>query len=679
MQPLDHHVEQVAVGQIDPVPRPQQGGEPMLVPVLRLPEGDQEVLVQGVRLELLEALQVGDPAGTDRVGDHVGELRVGHLDEAARGDTVGHVGEPLRPQRGEVRQHLVAQQLTVQLGDTVDLGRGDGGEVGHPDAPVGVLGDDRHPAGAQLVARERLADLGQEVLVDAVDDLQVARQQAAEQVGRPHLEGLREQRVAGVGEAPVGDLPGLLPLEAALVHQDAHQLRHRDHRVGVVELEDDPVRQVVEVEVLLQLVVDEVAQRAGHEEVLLLQSQLLALRGGVLGVEHLGDVLGEGLGPHRLGVVTGIEDRQVEGLRRLRAPQPQRVDPAVEVAGDHVVVRHAQHVPGGHPGGPFPAVLVDGPLGVTAEVHLHRLLGVRELPRRAEREPGVGLLDLTAVHEGLAEDAVLVADAVADAGHVHRRQRVDEAGGEPPEATVAEAGLHLLAAQGGQIDAALLEALLGDLVQVGGHQGVAELAAEQVLRGEIADRLGLGLVRLAARLQPAGHQVLADGAGQCQVLVVDAGMRQLHALRRVQLTEEGRDEAVHRMRRRLDRGQGERMRGRAGRALLAVGRRGRLVGRGGAAAGRLLRVVWHGPQHTGCDLATASRGAVPGCCPAVESCPPGAAREIAHLRCGRWASGRSSARCSQPGVLSPGGPRPRSRPGTAGGRGRRRPPPCASA
>jgi len=45
----------------------------------------------------------------------------------------------------------------------------------------------------------------------------------------------------------------------------------------VVELEDDPVRQVPQVEVRRQDLVQEVPDRARDEEVLLLEAQLLAL------------------------------------------------------------------------------------------------------------------------------------------------------------------------------------------------------------------------------------------------------------------------------------------------------------------------------------------------------------------------------------------------------------------
>ena len=198
---------------------------------------------------------------------------------------------------------------------------------------------------------------------------------------------------------------------------------------------------------LRQHEVEEVVDRGGDEEVLLLQPQLLALRRGVLGVEHLGDVLREGLRADGLLVVAGVEDPQVERVGGDRPPQPQRVHPAVLVAGDHVVVRDGLDLPARHPAGALDAVGVGVLLGVTAEGDDLRGLGVRELPRRAEGEPGVGLLDLAAVDEGLPEDAVLVADAVADAGHAHGGQRVDEAGGQPTQTAVAQTRLDLLGPQ----------------------------------------------------------------------------------------------------------------------------------------------------------------------------------------------------------------------------------------
>ncbi|WP_454227643.1 hypothetical protein [Propioniciclava flava] len=155
----------------------------------------------------------------------------------------------------------------------------------------------------------------------------------------------------------------------------------------------------------------------------------------------------------------------------------------------------------------------------------------------------------------------------------------DEASGQATQAAVTETRLDLLVAQRRQVDPAQRETLLGDVGQVGGQQRVAELAAQQVLRGQVADDLRLVLLRLAAGLQPPGHQVVAHGGGERQVLVVDAGTRQCHALIGVQLVKELADEAVDGKGRRPHRRGSEGV----GRGLrrpedTMVGRRG-LVGR----------------------------------------------------------------------------------------------------
>ena len=539
-------------------------------------------------LELAQALEVGRPAGADGLGDEVGQPRVREPDEPPRCDAVRHVRELARVELVEVGQHLLAQQLRVQLGDAVDLRARDGREVGHAHRAVGELADDRHVADAHLVVAVALAHLVEELLVDAVDDLEVARQQPAEQVDRPHLEGFGQQGVARVGEAFLGDRPRGIPVHLLLVDEHAHELGHADHRVRVVQLEDDAVGQGREVEVVGQLL-EEVADGCRDEEVLLLQPQFLALRGGVFGVEHLGDVLGVGLGADGLFVVARVEHPQVERVGRLRAPEPQRVDAAVQVARHHVVVGHRLHVPARHPARALGALVVVG-LGVAAERDAPRRLGVRELPGRSEGEPRVGLLDLLAVYERLAEDAVLVADAVADVRDAEGRKRVDEARREAPEAAVAEAGLDLLRAQSVDVDAARGHRVGRDLGEPRREQVVVELTAEQVLGGQVRDPLGLLLPLAAQVFEPARHKVVAHRERQREVAVGVTRCREGDAPLVVEVAQELSHEPVDRARGAGDRGEGERVRGaervrdRGGVGGLG-GRRGLGVGFGRLAGG----------------------------------------------------------------------------------------------
>ena len=72
----------------------------------------------------------------------------------------------------------------------------------------------------------------------------------------------------------------------------------------------------------------------------------------------------------------------------------------------------------------------------------------------------------------------------------------------------------------------------------GRQQRVVQLAAEQVLRRQVGDGLGLGLHLRAERLQPAGHQLLADGPGEGEVQVVLRRAGQRHPLAELQPFEE---------------------------------------------------------------------------------------------------------------------------------------------
>ncbi len=89
------------------------------------------------------------------------------------------------------------------------------------------------------------------------------------------------------------------------------------------------------------------------------------------------------------------------------------------------------------------AALIVEELGVPAEVHVARVFGTFQLPGIAVAQPVIGLLDLIAVGDVLAEHAVLVAYAVAHHRQLQRCAAVEKAGCQAPQAAVAEAGVVL--------------------------------------------------------------------------------------------------------------------------------------------------------------------------------------------------------------------------------------------
>src|SRR5262249_11313597 len=66
-----------------------------------------------------------------------------------------------------------------------------------------------------------------------------------------------------------------------------------------------------------------------------------------------------------------------------------------------------------------------------------------DFPGVGTTEPVVGMLDLPAAGDLLAENSVLVPQAIADRRDFERCHRVEEAGGEPAQTAVAQTGVRL--------------------------------------------------------------------------------------------------------------------------------------------------------------------------------------------------------------------------------------------
>ena len=173
-------------------------------------------------------------------------------------------------------------------------------------------------------------------------------------------------------------------------------------------------------------------------------------------------------------------------------------------------------------------------LDAAAEADVVGGLAAVELPGVAVLEPGLGQLDLVAVDDLLAEEAVAVADAVAVGRHADRRHALHEAGGEPPEAAVAERGVGLELGDLVEVDVEQLQRRAHRLGQPEVRDRVAHQPADQELEAEVVDPLLALEVGGAGRVHPvldgavAGDQdhrlqpvvrlgdlrVLADAVGQ---------------------------------------------------------------------------------------------------------------------------------------------------------------------
>ena len=290
--------------------------------------------------------------------------------------------------------------------------------------------------------------------------------------------------------------------------------------MGVVDLDGDLVGQRVEVLLRPAVAAQDVLEGRAGQEVLLAQAQLLPHRDLVVRVEHARDVLAVHRPVDRPDVVAGVEVLEVEEVRAVGRPEPQDVDRIVAVARDRHVARHG------------PELLRVDPLAARAPVgerppgdvavHLDRVRRLRtvDLPRRPEAQPVVGLLRLLALVDRLAEHPELVAQAVAHRGDLERRQRVEEARREAPQAAVAQPGVGLDLEELRRGESQLLHRVRERLGEAEVDDAVPARAAGEVLHRQVVGALHVPVVIDLLGGDPAVDEPVADRGGRAPVLVV---------------------------------------------------------------------------------------------------------------------------------------------------------------
>ena len=176
---------------------------------------------------------------------------------------------------------------------------------------------------------------------------------------------------------------------------------------------------------------------------------------------------------------------------------------------------------------------------MAAEFDFEGVFGALQRPGIAETEPLVGGFHLPAVANLLIEDAVLVANAIADGGNVERGEGIHEAGGETAESAVAQARLFFLLDERLEIEAQLAHGLLGFVVDAEVDEIVGEVRAGEELGGEVADDADVLGPVVEDGLNPALDQAVADGVRERHVEVVDGGPLARPALHEEEVVEEG--------------------------------------------------------------------------------------------------------------------------------------------
>src|SRR6185312_4339194 len=121
-------------------------------------------------------------------------------------------------------------------------------------------------------------------------------------------------------------------------------------------------------------------------------------------------------------------------------------------------------------------------------------------------QPVVGPLDLATLHDFLPKDAVLVPKTVSHRRDASRSKRVHEAGGEPPEPSIAERGFRLLLDQPLEIESFASDERVHLSLETQARDMALQRSAWQILEREIVDPLGAGARVGALRREPSRRQ-----------------------------------------------------------------------------------------------------------------------------------------------------------------------------
>ena len=419
-------------------------------------------------------------------------------------DAVGDIGEALGCDGVKIVEEVVLENVAVQAGHAVDLLAGRKAEVCHVHLTVA----DDEVAAKSLAAAEVRAEILAPAAVDLAHDLPYTGQKLLDKVLRPLFKSLAHDGVVGVGDAVLDKLPCLIPAKLVLVHEDAHELGDYHRRVRVVYLDDMVLGEAADIAPCADVLAHDILRGGGNEEVLLLETQELALDMVVRGVEHLRDDLGHGALLKALDVRALGEEVHVQRVRAHSVPETQGIDLLRAVAGDEHIARQSDD--GGVAGvlGVVVAEAVPARGYLTAEADLDLVLMAGDQPALGRGAPIVGDLGLAAVLKLLLEHAQLVADGVARGLKSLGGHGVHEAGGETAKTAVAETRVRLLLEDIGRAAPHVLKRA-GDGLGNAEVEGVLhKTAPHEELHGHIVHFLH-GMTRIL-RHEKAAHDLTYD-------------------------------------------------------------------------------------------------------------------------------------------------------------------------
>ena len=183
---------------------------------------------------------------------------------------------------------------------------------------------------------------------------------------------------------------------------------------------------------------DDVLKCRRNEEILLFESQNLALMHVVVGVEDFRNVFAAVFVVYCCKVVAAVEVVKIEFVCAFSLPQTQIVDCRGFVTGNGNVVSLRENIFGIDEFVSLFAVVIAVCYNFAAESDAVFKVGPADFPRAAVFKPVVGNFDLIAVFNALTENSVFVSDAVAVSGKSECCHRIEETCSKSAQTAVSQ-------------------------------------------------------------------------------------------------------------------------------------------------------------------------------------------------------------------------------------------------
>ena len=367
-----------------------------------------------------------------------GKLRVRAAEPPPCGNSVGYAAEAFRKSLIHGGENAGFHDLDMVSRNAVYAVAAVNAEVRHIYL---IAADNRHALNI-LGGKAPPAEIFPLAAVKLLHNGENSGQERTEHGQIPVLKRLRQNSVVRIAEKTAAKLLGVFPSEAAFVKQHPHKLRNGKGGVGVVDVNGGLLRQVFQGAVFGKVAANYVLNGGAAEEILLLEAKQLALRMTVIGVENGAYGASHSRFAESFGIKSPVKQIHIR-QGRFRPPKPELRHIFRTEAGNKYIIGNGldgfavfhHHMV---------EAVVPGFLDFSAEGYLNRLFRLFGKPNLSAGKPIIGLFGLPALAKHLAENAVFVTDGIAHGGLADGGKSVKEAGGKPPQASVAKTCVRLL-------------------------------------------------------------------------------------------------------------------------------------------------------------------------------------------------------------------------------------------